>query len=129
MSSRYVIALPDDTAQPILDAINHAASSIRVKMFMFSDPSLMHAIIAAQHRGVKVRIMLNPARRSGEKENDDSRKKLTDAGVEVIDSNPAFDLTHEKSMVSRRFHCLHSVPELGDKKHHGNPRLRRRHHP
>ena len=99
MSTRYVIALPDDTAQPILDAINHAASSIRVKMFMFSDPSLMHAIIAAQHRGVKVRIMLNPARRSGVKENDDSRKKLTDAGVEVIDSNPAFDLTHEKSMV------------------------------
>ena len=99
MSTRYVIALPDDTAQPILDAINHAASSIRVKMFMFSDPSLMHAIIAAQHRGVKVRIMLNPARRSGEKENDDSRKKLTDADVEVIDSNPAFDLTHEKSMV------------------------------
>src|SRR6476646_9764189 len=99
MSTRYVIALPDDTAQPILDAINHAASSIRVKMFMFSDPSLMHAIIATQHRGVKVRIMLNPARRSGEKENDDSRKKLTDAGVEVIDSNPAFDLTHEKSMV------------------------------
>jgi cardiolipin synthase A/B len=99
MSSRFVIALPDDTAQPILDAINHASSSIRVKMFMFSDPSLMHAIIAAQHRGVKVRIMLNPARRSGEKENDDSRKTLTDAGVEVIDSNPAFDLTHEKSMV------------------------------
>ena len=24
---------------------------------------------------------------------------LTDAGVEVIDSNPAFDVTHEKSMV------------------------------
>jgi len=99
MPTRYVIALPDDTAQPIIDAINHAASSIRVKMFMFSDPSLMHAIIAAQHRGVKVRIMLNPARRSGVKENDDSRKKLTDEGVEVIDSNPAFDLTHEKSMV------------------------------
>jgi cardiolipin synthase len=99
MSSRSLIVLPDDTAKPILDAINHAASSIRVKMFMFSDPSLMQAVIAAQKRGVKVRIMLNPARRSGEKENDDSRKTLTDAGVEVIDSNPAFDLTHEKSMV------------------------------
>lgn len=99
MSTRFLIALPDDTAQPILDAINHASTSIRVKMFMFSDPSLMHAIINAQHRGVKVRIMLNPARRSGVKENDTSRKKLTDEGVEVIDSNPAFDLTHEKSMV------------------------------
>ena len=66
---------------------------------MFSDPSLIQAVIAAQKRGVKVRIMLNPARRSGETENDDSRKTLSDAGIEVIDSNPAFDLTHEKSMV------------------------------
>ena len=43
--------------------------------------------------------MLNPKRRDGENENEDSRKKLTKAGVKVIDSNPAFDLTHEKSMV------------------------------
>ena len=43
--------------------------------------------------------MLNPARRSGEKENADVRKLLTDAAIEVIDSNPAFDVTHEKSMV------------------------------
>ena len=40
-----------------------------------------------------------PSAIAGEKENDDSRKKLTDAGVHVIDSNPHFDLTHEKSMV------------------------------
>jgi len=44
-------------------------------------------------------VMLNPARRSGEVENEESRKTLTQAGVEVIDSNPVFDLTHEKSMV------------------------------
>ena len=99
MSSRSLIVLPDDTAQPILDAIDKATSSIRIKMFLFSDPSLLQAVIAAQERGVKVRVMLNPARRSGEKENDISRKTLIDAGVEVIDSNPAFDLTHEKSMV------------------------------
>ncbi|HUL33989.1 MAG TPA: phospholipase D-like domain-containing protein [Candidatus Eisenbacteria bacterium] len=43
--------------------------------------------------------MLNPARRSGEPENEITRKKLVAAGVEVIDSNPAFDVTHEKSMV------------------------------
>ena len=68
-------------------------------MFIFSDPSLLEAVIAAQRRGVDVRIMLNPERRDGEKENHDARKMLTDAGVHVIDSNPHFDLTHEKSMV------------------------------
>jgi phosphatidylserine/phosphatidylglycerophosphate/cardiolipin synthase-like enzyme len=68
-------------------------------MFVFSDPALLKAVIEAQHRGVKVRVMLNPARRSGEAENEESRKILSKAGVEVLDSNPAFDLTHEKSMV------------------------------
>ena len=97
--SRSIIVLPDDTGKPILDAIGGAAKSIRVKMFILSDPSLIDAVIAAQHRGVDVRIMLNPERRDGEKDNDDSRKKLASAGVHVIDSNPAFDVTHEKSMV------------------------------
>jgi cardiolipin synthase len=97
--SRSLVVLPDDSAQPILDAINGATKSLRVKMFVFSDPALLKAVIEAQHRGVKVRVMLNPARRSGEAENEESRKMLSKAGVEVLDSNPAFDLTHEKSMV------------------------------
>jgi cardiolipin synthase len=97
--SRSLIVLPDDTAQPILDAVNHAKKSLRIKMFLFSDSSLLHAVVAAHHRGVKVSIMLNPERRSGKKENAESRKFLSDAGIEVLDSNPAFDVTHEKSMV------------------------------
>ena len=91
--------MPDDSSRPILDAVDHASKSLRIKMFTFSDPHLLHAVIAAHRRGVNVRIMLNPARRSGETENKASRKMLTDAGVQVLDSNPAFDLTHEKSMV------------------------------
>jgi cardiolipin synthase A/B len=97
--SRSLIVLPDDSAKPILDAIDAATKSLRVKMFLFSDPSLLKAVIAAKQRGVKVRIMLNPARRDGESENTESRKKLEAAGIEVIDSNPRYDVTHEKSMV------------------------------
>jgi cardiolipin synthase A/B len=97
--SRSVIVLPDDSARPIIEAINNARESLRIKMFIFSDPDLLKAVLAAHQRGVKVRIMLNPARRSGEKENDETRTILTEAGVDVLDSNPAFDVTHEKSMV------------------------------
>ena len=97
--SRSLIVLPDDSAQPILDAIAQATKSIRIKMFVFSDPALLQAVIAAHQRGVDVRVMLNPARRNGKEENADSRKALTDAGIKVIDSSPDFDLTHEKSMV------------------------------
>jgi cardiolipin synthase len=97
--SRSLIVLPDDSPRPISDAINAAEKSIRVKMFVFSDPELLKAIVAAHHRGVKVQIMLNPARRDGKEENQESRHLLRKAGIDVIDSNPAFDLTHEKSMV------------------------------
>ena len=99
MASRSLIVLPDDAATPILDAIGQARKSLRIKMFVFSDPALIGAVIAAQRRGVHVRVMLNPARRSGEEENEDTRQQLARAGVDVIDSNPALALTHEKSMV------------------------------
>ena len=97
--SRSLIVMPDDSAQPILEAIAAAKKLLRIKMFLFSDPALLAAVIAAQKRGVNVRVMLNPARRGGEPENEATRKKLEKAGVEVIDSNPAFAVTHEKSMV------------------------------
>jgi cardiolipin synthase len=97
--SRSLIVLPDDSARPILDAIDGATKSLRVKMSIFSDPSLLKAVIAARQRGLKVRFMLNPARRSGESENEQSPKELEAGGVEVIDSNPDYDVTHEKSMV------------------------------
>src|SRR5580658_5344320 len=97
--SRSLVVLPDDSAQPILDAIRGATKSLRIKMFVFSDPSLLQAVVEARRRGVKVQVMLNPTRRSGEAENEATRKTLTEAHVDVIDSNPFFDLTHEKSMV------------------------------
>jgi len=97
--SRSLVVLPDDSARPMLDAINHASKSLRIKMFVFSDPAILQAVIAAQKRGVDTKVMLNPARRSGESENAESRKLLSSSGVDVLDSNPTFDLTHEKSMV------------------------------
>jgi cardiolipin synthase len=97
--ARSLIVLPDDSAKPILTAIEGASRTLRVKMFVFSDPGLLEAVIAARRRGVKVRVMLNPARRSGEHDNDTTRKALEHAKVDVKDANPGFDLTHEKSMV------------------------------
>ena len=97
--SRSLIVLPDDSAKPILDAIEGAKDSLRIKMFVLSDPQLMRALVSAHRRGIQVKIMLNPERRSGKKENAESRKLLSEAGIEVRDSNPAFDVTHEKSMV------------------------------
>jgi cardiolipin synthase len=97
--TRSLIVLPDDSAKPILDAIGAAAKSLRIKMFALSDEKILDALIRGHKRGVKIRVMLNPARRSGEIQNKGSRSVLREAGVDVLDSNPAFDVTHEKSMV------------------------------
>jgi cardiolipin synthase A/B len=97
--SHTLIVLPEDTAKPILDAINGANETLNIRMFLFTDPTLLNAVIAARRRGVKVRVMLNPARRSGESENEESRHTLLKAGIEVRDSSPKFALTHQKSMV------------------------------
>ena len=83
MSSRSLLVMPNDAGKPLLDAIAGAKKSIRIKIFLFSDPSLLAAVIAAHQRGVKIRVMLNPARRGGEPENEATRKALEDAGVEV----------------------------------------------
>jgi cardiolipin synthase len=99
MAHRSIIILPDDTVKEIINAIDVAQKSILIKMFLFSDPDLLQAVINAKQRGVLVKVMLNPARRNGEEENEGTRKILEEAGIEVRDSNPFFILTHEKSMV------------------------------
>src|SRR5262249_53274681 len=97
--ARSLIVLPDDTARPVVEAIDGARRSLRIKMFVFSAPTLLQAVIDARHRGVNTRVLLNPYRRSGEHENIATRPALERAGVVVKDANPAFDVTHEKSMV------------------------------
>jgi cardiolipin synthase A/B len=57
MSHRLII-LPDDTADAIIDPINAACHSLNIRMFLFTDPTLLNAVIAAKRRGVHVRVML-----------------------------------------------------------------------
>ncbi len=79
--------------------INAAKTSLNIRMFLFTDPTLLEAVVAARHRGVHVRVMLNPARRDGKSDNEEARKALVAAGIDVRDSSPNFALTHQKSMV------------------------------
>jgi cardiolipin synthase len=69
-------------------------------MFLFSDPALLGAVIAAHERGVNVRVMLNASRRDGEDTNKPVRRALEKAGIAVNNGNPVFRVTHEKSMVA-----------------------------
>jgi cardiolipin synthase len=97
--ARKLIVMPDDTIEPILTAIGAASKSLRIKMFSVSERRVLSALVKAHRRKVKIRVLLNPARHSGEVQNMGARTVLRDAGIDVLDTNPAFIVTHEKSMV------------------------------
>ena len=97
--ARKLIVMPDDSIEPILTAIGTAAKSLRIKMFSLSDRRILSALVKAHTRKVKIRVLLNPARHSGEIQNRGARTVLLEAGIDVLDTNPAFAVTHEKSMV------------------------------
>ncbi len=94
--SHTLIVLPDDTAKPILDAINGAKKSLNIRMFLFTDETLLGAVIAAKRRGVKVRVMLNPrdaaARPRTRRRGPPSWTRASRSATAI----PKFDLTHQK---------------------------------
>jgi len=97
---RKLMVMPDDSVEPVVQEIATASKSLRIKMFSLSEQRVLNALVQARKRRVKIRVLLNPARRSGEIQNRGSRNVLLEAGIDVLDTNPAYAVTHEKSMVA-----------------------------
>ena len=81
---------PDDQIAPVLAMMNAACASLCIKMFVFTSPTLVEAIERAHQRGVRVRIMLNQARSSGSRANDDVFQRFAAAGNRGQLGQPAF---------------------------------------
>ena len=79
--SPHLIVEPDDGVTPVRDFINSATTTLLIKQFTFSEPSLLQAVVDRQNAGVQTRVMLNPKRSGGDR------------------ANPKFYVTHEKSIV------------------------------
>ncbi len=95
----HLIVQPDDGIDPILKTLDGAKSSLDIKMFQFTDPLLIEAVIKAHQRGLHIRVMLNPSRFTGEHDNDEAFEAFKNAQVPIKDTNPKYPITHEKSMV------------------------------
>lgn len=98
-ATRTLIVEPEDTVLPVLGLVTMAVRSVDVKQFTLDEPRIVQALVDAHRRGVAVRVMLNPHRSSGSRANDDTFTALETAAVPVQWTNPAFAVTHEKSMV------------------------------
>jgi len=97
-----LIVVPDDGIEPFQEAMRSATETLIIKMFQFTEPRLLKEVVDAHRRGVRVRVMLNPSRFTGEHDNDEAFAFFKKEGVPVQETNPQYPITHEKSMVIDR---------------------------
>ena len=94
-----LIVQPDDGVEPVLQMLGEARRTLRTVQFTLDDPRLVQAVLDAHRRGVKVQVLLNPQKSSGERGNDQSFERFHRAGVPVEWTHPRFPVTHEKAIV------------------------------
>jgi cardiolipin synthase A/B len=82
---------------PAYRLIGHARHDIDITMYEFSDTTAEHDLAAAARRGVRVKVILDRQEKST---NDAAFHYLAAHGVKVTWSSPAFEYTHQKTIVT-----------------------------
>jgi phosphatidylserine/phosphatidylglycerophosphate/cardiolipin synthase-like enzyme len=94
-----VIVLPDDGAAPFLDELDAAQESIQLYIYLLSDEEAIRALLRAHHRGVDVRVMLDPTPYGGAGSELDVYQRLDAAGVGVRWTSGQFRFAHVKMLI------------------------------
>ncbi len=95
-----IIVEPGDNASGLLAAINGATQSIHMTMYLMTSSDIQDALIAAKHRGVEVKAVLNKTFPSSSyADNTGSYSALSAAGIGVVWGSSSFTYTHEKCFV------------------------------
>ena len=90
---------PQSGVDSLISMINRARSSVDVVMYGFTDLRLYQALKSAKKRGVKVRVMLQRAPYKAADENVAMVKDLHEGAIDLRWTNPAFNLTHQKTLI------------------------------
>jgi len=88
-----LMLMPDSHVGPIVTLIAGAKTSIDLEIYQLQSLAAIGALEDAQHRGVAVRVMLEP-RTVGFANEKQVAKRLTAAGIAVKETPPAFDSSH-----------------------------------
>jgi cardiolipin synthase A/B len=87
---------PGQGFSPVYNLINGATTSIDLTMYELADTTAEQDLVAAEDRGVDVRVILDHREES---ENSAAYDYLKDNGVGVVWSSSTYYYTHEKSLV------------------------------
>jgi phosphatidylserine/phosphatidylglycerophosphate/cardiolipin synthase-like enzyme len=90
---------PNDTMQPVISLIANAKKSVDVTMYEFDDKNISDALIAAEKRGVIVRVLLNKGYDGQVDPTQLATKNYLQAGGVAVEFTPSyFALTHQKTI-------------------------------
>jgi cardiolipin synthase A/B len=92
-----LITEPAAGFSPVYHLISHARHSIDLTMYEFSDTKAEHDLAAAAQRGVTVKVVLDQREKS---HNSGTYDYLKSHGVKVVWSSPAFEYTHQKTLLA-----------------------------
>lgn len=90
---------PLDGKAPILSSLDSATKEIDVEVYLLSDKDVLAKLLAACGRGVSVKVMLEQHPFGGGNINQKTKDSLSGTCVQTQWTNPAFSLTHEKTIV------------------------------
>lgn len=94
-----VYVLPDDGRDPVLDEIERARCSIDVTTYLISDDATIDALVRADRRGVRVRLIHEATPFGGGVGLVETAEGLADAGIEVHTGPSRFRFVHAKYLV------------------------------
>lgn len=97
-----LVVEPDDGREPILDELSAAARTIDVMVYLLTDRPIINALVAAEDRGVQVRVILEQQPFGGSGNPEETASTLRRAGAEVRWSSSAFTFTHAKTILVDR---------------------------
>jgi cardiolipin synthase len=90
---------PDDGETVITNAIDQAQKSVWLEIYLLTDRNVMRSLEDAAHRGLDVRVMLEPHPVGGGSSPRRTIDELQAAGIKAQPTDPEFTLTHEKGMI------------------------------
>ncbi|GAC1393652.1 MAG: hypothetical protein NVS4B11_16800 [Ktedonobacteraceae bacterium] len=94
-----VLVEPDAGDHDITSAILGTQKSVWVEMYLLSDRNVIRALEEVAHKGLDVRVMLEPHPFGGGPSSKRTLDQLKAAGVQAQPTDPSFTLTHEKGMI------------------------------
>ena len=83
ISGPKLIVQPDDGEKPAVNFLKSARKTVTLKQYTLTHPLLLDTVMALYQKGVRVRVMLNGAKTTGERLNDPFFETMKSTGIEV----------------------------------------------